>query len=229
MTEVIAFSYAALQPSKGLLDKYLGEIEKLEKQGAITEQDHQLLRSSDIAQRELMNLTLGEEDALTDQTITETLARVTTEIKKEENEKYREEQAAHLKTQQDLAAERAERQSLQKRLYWRCHAKATACAWVVSIIVGVLTVVGLVAGIGLTTSSPVIGWILFAGSGILIFVTLGNLFLGTTVKGLHSRIHAMCLTWLLRRESLVSDRIHSNFNWLPPGAPSSARPASVSS
>ena len=201
MTEVIAFSYAALQPSKGLLDKYLGEIEKLEKQGAITEQDHQLLRSSDIAQRELMNLTLGEEDALTDQTITETLARVTTEIKKEENEKYREEQAAHLKTQQDLAAERAERQSLQKRLYWRCHAKATACAWVVSIIVGVLTVVGLVAGIGLTTSSPVIGWILFAGSGILIFVTLGNLFLGTTVKGLHSRIHAMCLTWLLRRES----------------------------
>lgn len=201
MTEVIAFSYAALQPSKGLLDKYLGEIEKLEKQGAITEQDHQLLRSSGIAQRELMNLTLGEEDALTDQTITETLARVTTEIKKEENEKYREEQAAHLKTQQDLAAERAERQSLQKRLYWRCHAKATACAWVVSIIVGVLTVVGLVAGIGLTTSSPVIGWILFAGSGILIFVTLGNLFFGTTVKGLHSRIHAMCLTWLLRRES----------------------------
>ncbi len=99
MTELLAFSYAALQPSMGLFEKYLSEIEKLEKQGKITARDHQLLRSSQLAQAELMNLTLGEEDALTEQTITETLKRVTEEIKKEESNKYRMERAAHQETQ----------------------------------------------------------------------------------------------------------------------------------
>ena len=201
MTEVIAFSYAALQPRKGLLDKYLEEIEKLEQQGIITERDHQLLRSSEVAQRELMNLTLGEEDALTAHTVTETLTRVTAEIKKEENEKYQEEKASHLQTQQDLAAERKEKQSVQRRLYWRCHCKATGCAWVVSIILGALIVIGLAAGIGLTTSNQVIGWVLASGMGALILVTLGNLFLGTTVRGLYRWVHARCLTWFLRREA----------------------------
>ena len=69
MTELLAFSYAALQPSMELFEKYLSEIEKLEKQGKITARDHQLLRSSQLAQAELMNLTLGEEDALTEQTV----------------------------------------------------------------------------------------------------------------------------------------------------------------
>lgn len=201
MTEVIAFSYAALQPSKGLLDKFLGEIDKLEKQGTITERDHQLLRSSDFALRELMNLTLGEEDALTDHTVTETLSRVTNEIKKEENEKYQAEQALRIKTQQQLADERSEKQDIQKRLYWRCHRKATVCAWVASIIIGALTLVGLAVGIGLTTSSPVIGGILVAGTGVLVLATLGNLFLGTTVKELHGSVLARCLTCFLRRES----------------------------
>ena len=101
MIEVIAFSYAALQPSNGLLDKYLAEIDKLEKQGKITARDHQLLRSSEIAQRELMNMTLGEEDALTEQTVTETLSRVTAEIKKEESRNYLSELSAHRKTQEE--------------------------------------------------------------------------------------------------------------------------------
>ena len=121
---MIAFSYAALNPPKGLLDKYLGEIDKLEKQGTISERDHQLLRSSDLAQKELMNLTLGEEDAFTKETVTEMLAHVTSEIKKEGNEKYHAEQAAHRQTQEQLAAERAAKKSIQERLYWRHRRRA---------------------------------------------------------------------------------------------------------
>ncbi|MBN2563620.1 MAG: hypothetical protein JXQ75_22095, partial [Phycisphaerae bacterium] len=201
MTEVIAFSYAALQPSKGLLDKYLGEIDKLEKQGTITERDHQLLRSSDLAQRELMNLTLGEEDALTDQAVTETLSRVTSEIKKEESEKYRAEQDAHRKTQNELASERANKQSVQSRLYWRCRRRANACAWTVSLAIALLIVAGLVAGIGLTATNPWLGWLLAIGTAALIVATLGNLIGGATVAGLHGWVQARCLTWFLTRES----------------------------
>ncbi len=201
MTEVIAFSYAALQPSKGLLDKYLAEIEKLQERGNITERDHQLLRSSDLAQRELMNLTLGEEDALTDQTVTETLDRVTTEIKKEASDELTAEQTAHRATQANLGVERAEKKRVQERLYWRCHRKAIWCARVVSIILGALILVGLGAGVGLTTASPVIGWILVAGTGVLLLVTLGSLLVGTTVADLQGSVQAWFLTWFLRRES----------------------------
>ncbi|MDD4101113.1 MAG: hypothetical protein PHU80_00595 [Kiritimatiellae bacterium] len=201
MTEVIAFSYAALQPSKELLDKYLSEIDKLEKRGTITERDHQLLRSSDLAQRELMNLTLGEEEALSEKTIAETLDRVTSEIKKEESAKYKAEQTQHRQTQQTLASEREEKQAVQKRLYWRCYRNANSCAGLISGLLSLFLLVGLGAGIGLTSNNRVTGWILVAGMGILILVTLGNLMVGTTVAGLHRWVHKRCLTWFLKRES----------------------------
>jgi hypothetical protein len=200
MTEVIAFSYAALQPSKGLLDKYLGEIEKLEKQGTITERDHQLLRSSDVAQRELMNLTLGEEDALTEQTVPEMLSRVTNEIMKE---RYgiRTCQAEHRETQRKLADREAENIRIQQRLYWRCRRRGTICAWSVSAVVVALLLLGLGAGIGLKTSQPLLGWGLTMGSGALVMLTISNLLFGVTVKGLHRQLQAKCQAWFLRREA----------------------------
>ena len=61
-----------------------------------------------------MNLTLGEEDALTEQTVTETLERVTEEIKKEESNKYRMERAAHQETQEQLAEQRTIKKLVQE-------------------------------------------------------------------------------------------------------------------
>ena len=77
VVELLAFSYAALEPPSGLFEKYLSEIDKLAQQGKITARDHQFLRSSPLAHAELMNLTLGEEEALTEQSIPEMLNRVT--------------------------------------------------------------------------------------------------------------------------------------------------------
>lgn len=200
MTEVIAFSYAALQPSKSLLDKYLSEIEKLERQGTITERDHQLLRSSDIARRELMNLTLGEEDELTKQTVTETLNRVTREIKKEESEKYKIEQSAHFKTKQELDSARTAKLSLQKRLYWRCNRRANVYAWIISGVIGIIIFFGLCFGIFWAPSADLF-WIFIVGTGVLFFATLGNLYLGTTVADIYRWVQARCLTWFLKQES----------------------------
>lgn len=200
MAEVLAFSYAALQPSKELLDKYMGEIDKLEKQGKITPRDHQLLRSSQLlVQDELMNLTLGDENALSEQTVTETLRRVTNEIKKEANEKFQTEQAAHRQTQEQLSEERTAKERFQKHLYWRCQRRAKACAWCVSTIIAVLLVSGLSAGFGLRSNIPIVGWFLAAASGTLILLTLGNLILGTTVRGVHQRVQDRCLAWFTRR------------------------------
>ncbi|MFH2036447.1 MAG: hypothetical protein ABIJ45_08595 [Candidatus Zixiibacteriota bacterium] len=201
MTEVLAFCYAALQPSKELLERYLGEIDKLENQGNITARDHQLLRSSYLAQDELMTLTLGEEHALTAQTVTETLKRVEAEIKKEESEKYREEQAAHRKTQEQLAEQREKNKDVQKRLYWRCLKRARLCASILSIVIVVLLACGLAAGTGLRSNSPIVGWALVVGLGALILLTLSNLVFGTTVKRVHERIQARFQTWCIRRKA----------------------------
>ena len=201
MTELLAFSYAALQPSKELLEKYLSEIENLEKQGKITERDHQLLRSSQLAQAELMNLTLGEEDALTEQTVTETLKRVTEEIKKEESNKHRMERAAHQETQEQLAEQRTIKTLVQERLYWRCQRRATVCAWCASTIIVVLLTGGLAAGVGLRSNNPIVGWLLVAASGVLILLTLGNLIFGTSIRRLHEGVRSRCLAWFISREA----------------------------
>ena len=200
MTEVIAFSYAALQPPKQLLEKYIGEIDKLEKRGNFTARNHQLLRSSDLAQQELMNLTLGEDDEFTDRTVPELLDRVTAEIKKSENEKYQAEQAVHHQTQQKLAAEQAKNQHVQKELYRRCYRKAAGCAWVVSVIFGILLSIGLTRSI-LVIDSPIGSLSLV----VLIFMTLLSLFFGTHIKKLHSWVHDKCLAWFLRREAVLTD------------------------
>ena len=201
MKELLAFSYAALEPPRGLFEKYLGEMDKLERQGKITARDHQLLRSSPLTPSELMNLTLGEEDALTEQTVTETLDRVTKEIQKEESDRYKRERAAHQRTQEKLAEQRTIREHTQERLYWNCQRRATACARCASASVGLMVFVGLCAGVGLRSSNAIAGWLLSAASGVLIVLTSVNLIFGTSIKNLHERVQARCLVWLLRRKA----------------------------
>ncbi len=198
MTEVIAFSYAALKPSKGLLDKYLGEIDKLEKQGTISARDHQLLRSSDLAQKELMNLTLGEEDALTERTVTETLSRIIREIKKEGSEKYQTEQASHRRTLEKLAAERVSKKDVQERIYWRCSRRAKQRSWAAAGVVGLALVGGtMAAGLGVTSLNPVVDWILMA---LFVIATVVGV-VGFSVRQIREKLENWLLTRMIRREA----------------------------
>ncbi len=201
IAEVLAYSYAALQPSKALLDRYLNEIDKLEKQGKLSARDHQLLRSSTIAQEELVRLTLGDEAALTEATVSETLRRVTSAIKQEESEKREQEQERHRVTQERLAEVSARQESLQRRTYWRCRRNAQLCAWGLSGVVSALLILGMAAGMGLRAQVPVVGWSLVLGSAFLGIASLTNLLFGTTAKKFHEFIQTRCLTYFLRKEA----------------------------
>ena len=115
-TQVLAFAYAALQPSPTLLAKYLKEAEKLQARGSISERDLQLLRSSPKAYSELMDRTLGDEDLLTEVSVQATLAHVTEEIRREESERLASEQNAHRRTQEALeSAERVSEEVVKTR------------------------------------------------------------------------------------------------------------------
>lgn len=191
--EVLAFAYAALQPTRSLLNKYLTEIEKLEERGGITHTDHQLLRSSVFAQDEMMNLTLGSEDALTEEVVSETLQRVSSEIRKDVNKKLAAEESAHGQTYADLVAARRQANHIQERLYWKCRRYSKWCAGFVSALIVLFLVAGLLVGVGFAI-----------GSGVVMVLTLCNLVLGTTVRKLHRQVQATCLTWFLRRETAAT-------------------------
>ena len=151
-----------------------------------------------------MNLTLGEEDALTEETVTETLKRVTEEIKKEESNQYRMERAAHQETQEQLAEQRTIKTLVQERLYWRCRRRATGCAWCASTIIAALLTGGLAAGVGLRSNNPILGWLLVAASGVLILLSLGNLIFGTSIRHLHEEVRSHCLAWFISREAAAT-------------------------
>ena len=202
-TQLLAFSYAAVEPSSKLLSKYLSEIDKLEREGTITERDHQLLRSSPLVNEELMNLTLGEDEALTTETITETLEHVSTEIRKEELERLTLEQEAHLDTRDLLNSELSRNQSIVGNLYWRCRGRARTCAWALSICTSGLLFVGLLSGLGLRSAIPIVSWGLILSSLALALLALLNLVFGSNVKKLHEWVENKCLTWFLKREAKV--------------------------
>jgi len=204
MAEVLAFAYAAMQPSNELLDKYMVEIDKLEKNGKLTARDHQLLRSSQFVQDELMGLTLGDEDALTEQTVTETLKRVTAEIIKEEDRKLKAEHDEHNHTKSLLDEERKKRENIQKKLYWSCLKKAKNCTWIITFMFSVFLVVGLICSLGVSSNYPYVEYSLFSGLSIFIMVTLINLIFGITVKNIHQKIQNYFHTCFLKHESAVT-------------------------
>jgi len=70
----MAMCYAALEPSSELFRKYVQEMDKLVESGQITSRDHEILRLSPSAREELMELTLGDEHALTVSSIKSILA-----------------------------------------------------------------------------------------------------------------------------------------------------------
>lgn len=198
-TELLAFSYAALQPSGKLFEKYLLEIEKLEEKGGISSRDHQLLRSHGLVQDELMNLTLGEEEALTGKTVTEILDRVKGEIRKEEGDKYRKEKSAHENTRELLAEEREKKEKIRKWLHENCKKGSSLCAWFVSISISILLLAILVIGIGIRSNNPLSGWLLLIISGTLIFCSLVSFIFGTSVKDIHRKVEKHCFTWCIKR------------------------------
>ena len=200
-TQLLAFSYAALEPSKELLNRYLREIDRLEELGTITERDHQLLRSSPSVYSELVHLTLGDDARLTQETISETLERVSGEIKKEELLKLSAEQVSHRETEDALRSQETRNREILQALYWRCRRRAGLFAWGVSSVLTILLAIALLFASGLVPVPDVASWMIRASLVILGLATLARLVAGYTVKDFHQWVEGRFLTWLLRREA----------------------------
>jgi hypothetical protein len=156
-----------------------------------------------------MKITLGDDAALTEETIIETLDRVTAEIRREEAEKVVAELGAHDETRQELAYESEKRSRLQERLYWKCDRLARRITRFVGVVVLILLTAGLLTGVGMKTENPFLAWFLLIGSGVSLVFSVAGYWTGTTVKGLEDRLHKYVLVRLLKRESKATGVILS--------------------
>lgn len=214
-SETIAFAYAALRPSKKLLNAYLTEINRLSENGEISPRDLQLLRSSPTVMTHVVSLTLGDEDALTSETVIESLQLITEEILKEESQKLGDEKREHDLTHRqldsiqeqlesasnELLEQKRSNKQIIKRLYWRSQRRAIYLAWIPSSILSLLLLFGLLEGLGLLSLTNIPRPVILLGSIGVVALTILNLTLGTTVRQIHSKFEHSCLTWLLKRES----------------------------
>lgn len=99
--ELLSMAYLSLQPSNELLQKYLTEIEKMQKDELLSDSDYFLL-TCQINNSELVEYTLGNEEALTSETIMSLLERIKTEIRGKEALKLASEESNHEKTKTEL-------------------------------------------------------------------------------------------------------------------------------
>ena len=193
MAEVLAFSYAAVQPSSALMGKFLSEIDRLRSSGEISERDHQLLRASPRVYEELVSMTLGDDAALTGSGVRDVLDRVVREITQEANNEVTAERAARQKAEQNLQAMSDSRKRREQELYWRCRRIAGWLAYVPVTVafLPAVVVVGSQTGywidVALGRAVYAVGW------ASLTAWTLASLVWGATIVGMHKRIKGAIL------------------------------------
>lgn len=208
IAEVMAYSYAAVQPSTAFMGKCLKEIDKLRARGKVTERDHELLRSSTLTYDSLMDFTLGDETALTDEGVLQTLERVTEEIRGEQSREISTERAAHKNTRAELAESALEVSRLRDRLYWGCVKKAKVVAG------GLLSAVGFLVVSGLFTQSSQAGYWLTQALGAnvgeavsyaYVLATTLSLVFGVSLSMLYRRVFRWFLRFFVRQEAALGD------------------------
>jgi hypothetical protein len=182
---IIADSYAAIQPSDSLFNKYLLQIDRLQESGEIDPNDAHLAMYSLHCKQALMNKTLGEEDALTEGTVREILDYVHCKIKEDLEKEIK---------QKDEEISQINLRELERKKNIDDLAKKIS-RWATEII-GATILLTLIIGYiysmpwgfppvksAMMQYSFAIVWIL-----LIVFSILSNYF-GTTIKNIKRRIN----------------------------------------
>lgn len=111
---IIAECYAAVEPGERLWKKYLEAASRLMENNRITPSEYYLLRSSQLAQKELTELTFGNEGAVTEGTVEIILETVKMEIGKADREKLKEERQINEQTKKEDIAKLEEERHLRE-------------------------------------------------------------------------------------------------------------------
>lgn len=141
---LIASSYASLNPSRTLWQRYLEALARRREKGELSDEEYQFLRSSREARQALMDKTLGEEGAFSAGTVDEVLAHAKRVIQAEAEEKTKE-------AEEELARNRQHLERIDKVHHARVDRQAKCLGKVtgygVGGLIGIAVIVGLIATI----------------------------------------------------------------------------------
>ena len=230
---LIAECYAAVEPNERMWGKYVETVSRLKDNHKISENDCNLLRYSQVAHKQLMELTLGDENVITEGTIDELLETAKGEIRREGLAALEQERAAHEETKKEgmtkLEEERRQREESERKLEFESTANkrrwervsrniehksrriakwASICGFgALMVIVAAGALFGLIQGWGHAWN-----YVLLFCYLVFVGLSIYNLVKGVTIKKLMSRfevtlarrIQSVLNRWFLRQESSSS-------------------------
>src|SRR5690554_199481 len=184
--ETIAACYAAMEPSSELWQRYLSEIEKLEQKGEVRPDDLAILRVSDISERALMDLTLGDERMFRKDTVSAILSRVKEELAAEHTAEVSREREAHDTTKRRLRRELENRRRLEAKIASFSSFVSGGVYVICLTIVIIVLFVGMMAGSGVMPAylrgSELATAILNTSIVVAVFWALYSTVFGSAVK-----------------------------------------------
>jgi hypothetical protein len=207
--ETLAACYAAMEPGPGLWSKYLAELDKLRAKGTLTVDDHALLRVSGIATDELMNLTLGDEDAFGAQSVPQILDRVRTNLVAKQLEDLQAERESHQSTKIVKDALERRTQRTESQIYWISEKLSKAVLLLLAVACFVILAISSWASTILTTEWVASNTVATGAVNALVFVafvwTLVSTLWGTPLlvviqrveNGVKRSVYANLKRWFL--------------------------------
>ncbi len=205
MLQVMADSYAALNPPEGLWRAYLSEIARLEASGDITPEDYYSLRFTMAGKSALVDV-VGPGDPI-EGTVPEILARTNAALRAEVEAAVGAEVATHDVARaiemeavrareaargQDAARSALEAERLQRSARLRDYAARVGLVAARSVLLGGALVVAVVSYLGLSGYLPTlnVAWadaarpVLFVAAGAFLILAIANMVFGTSVQSL---------------------------------------------
>jgi hypothetical protein len=188
--QMMADAYAAMHPSPELWRKFLAEVEKLKRGDTITGDDYLLLRNSIEIKSHLMDLTLGDEEALVEGTVAEVLAAYRSNLISGAEAKQKDAEAREQVLEINL-------QKVSDRIE-RCAASVASFArWALFLIFAAVLLAGSYASY-MSDSQPALG-VFFAGASVLLLIaSVVSLIQGGTVRSLTRTLEGKIRRYLIR-------------------------------
>jgi hypothetical protein len=188
---MIADCYAAVQPSKVLMKKYLQEIERLKNDQKVTEDEYYLLRTHRTALNLLENLTLGDPDNFSDKTPEEILEAMRAEIQCQVSKSYLEARQKLELAESELKQTKEASEVLVHRINGKVKHIANVVGWGLFGLLSTAFAVGLIIQTGKIGESLTTGWVIIVW-GVTGIIGLLNVVAGFNIIGFRNSI----VSWL---------------------------------
>ena len=187
---LIAEAYAAGQPPTNLWNAYLTEIASLEASGKVTADDYLLLRHSLSAKAALMDLNDRLKDAFTEGTIREILEVAKETLRADLRAEVKTEKGRRLESEEKLQSREEETFALRQRLRSAARWIAITARQALFVVSCPLLAFGVLRTFPWALPPLPSFWTTYVTPGVLLlvlFLMLGNLILGATLRDLANR------------------------------------------